>query len=671
METKIKKTALVNNIDDEADRLLNTINPGGVDLAELAYKRELNMEKIPNRDDPEIQAKLRVDRISKPTGSGTYQNARNRERNELYQLLQNATIIDSINSRNIDRPAIDANTAESIRYIPNSRLPFYNALIKEGIRNGLSECDAMTVTNVWMPQDSKNELQKLLNKLVDPNKNVLTKPFAIKGVPYDCIKGKLAAKVYNPGNIYVGNSNGQERSGMCACDNSKISNDINQLISKVDAHMCRIVDKYNDDDDFRTLTQLVPDTYANVILYARKLATTGHVDLRKLKEVTAILHDTEKAAKSSYILSLTDPFRYNQQVRIPSLLPVPTATFSVQRNIQLTTNASGNLAFVLAPFYLTTTTETACAINNDVSLTGTASSSFFLGQQLGQVVPASMYTRYRLVSAGVKVLFTSSTLNSTGFCTMAVDFDQSRTAIPGFAISAYAKYGTFNLIENCNYKQTIAVQNGSSMQLNYIPTDTSMQDFWNIGGLPNGFQFVGYITGVQTTAPITVGRLDLILNYEAFVDPNFADYVSTGFPTESNVDLSNMFINNCRSHRAMQPEAMIQHIPSAISHQDLPNRQVPQGEIKVSTPTDSTGIVNTIVDVGKNLITDLVSDKLKGKSITEKLEIADKIKVDTMFDKIATKPSLEGFNPISTFTSAAKTFSPILSSALDLVSNLV
>jgi len=365
---------------------------------------------------------------------------------------------------------------------------------------------------------------------------------------------------------------------------------------------------------------------ADLFHWSREMALSGKADFRKLIKLTEAFHRHNKIINSSYIMSLIDPFKYNYEVRIPSPVPVPTAAFCVQRNTTLTTNNKGNVAFAFSPFFLASTNISSCAINNNDLLTGSGSSPYFNATDFGQTLPLAFYTRYRLTSAAVRITFTSSSLNSTGFCTMSVDFDQCRSDIMGNAITAYSKYGNFAQIENGFYKQTRAVNNGVTMQVNYLPTDTASQEFYNIGNLPNGYVIVGYITGAP--ASTTVARIDTVFNFEAFVSQEFSDYI----PSKANDNIEDpdecrMFINNCHARKFNTPEDMPHALPIPINIADKDKiPEVPGGQVDVITPVAADKMVDKIKDIGKEIITVIVDDKLKNKPIAQRLDIADKVK---------------------------------------------
>lgn len=427
-----------------------------------------------------------------------------------------------------------------------------------------------------------------------------------------------------------------------------------------------LIDGLLDDEDQKAINDNMPDYFAHIYRWASNVASSGRLNLKEMQRVSKALHSLDTRRNYSYISSLIDPFTYDSETRIPSTIPMPTATFSVKRNIQLTTNATGNVAFAISPFFLSNTAgTTACTVNNAVGLDGVTVNNNFSCVDLGQACPANFYTRYRLVSASVRILFTSSTLNSTGFCTTSVDFDQCRSgSIPG-VISQYQKYSLYSNIENGAYKQTVAVQNGSIVQINYLPIDTSFQDFYNIDNLPNGFIIAGYVTGVQTTAPTTVGRLDVVFNYEAFVNQTFADYISQSSGI-FNDDLSDcrIFINNCNNSRSLHPNSMAKF---AVSHSQIEKQTIPDQEFMIPRSAQNIPIATKIIESGEKLINQIVQDEVKDKDIATKLKIADMVKIPT-FEDVKSKFKTDVTRALD--NSVLSKIAPIATPALGLAFNI-
>jgi len=604
---------------------ITKVDPEGVDLYQLELDTNINKRAIPSKDSPEVIESFNKNR-SVQRYSGAVQLGKQKERVELKQLLSDQSVRDYLNAKN--RGVVTLDTISVIDYIPNSRFAYYNKLIKAGLQSGLSLCDVDVARNVWMNKENVERLVTLLGTMVDENKNSFTyMPSTKSGVKFVCREGKSKPLFRNPGTVdmpYHLEGYRASRNDSCGCSNDKIAHDIVSINDHISSIIAKYEAEYMYNDDDKIINEYFGPEVAKLLHWSREMALSGKVDLHKLLQLTKAFHNTQKILNTSYVMSLIDPFKYCQEVRIPSQFPIPTASFSVSRNISLITNDSGNVAFAINPFYLATS-NTSCAINNDATLTGVNSSDFFKGVDLGQAMPVPFYSRYRLVSAAVRVIFTASSLNSTGFATMTVDFDQAGIGAIGAIISQYAKYASFSQIENGFFKQTKAVNNGNSMQINYLPVDTSMQEFFQIGGFSNGFVFNGYISGAPKAT--TVARLDTVFNYEAFVHNQYTDYVpSAANDNSGEIDECKMFINQCSVRKYATPDDMQKVIPPKYYSQPTEAPIVPTQPVQVITPVDKTTITDTIKEIGKDILTTIVEDKLKDKPTSEKFDVVDKIK---------------------------------------------
>jgi len=598
------------------------VNPQGVDLYKLEYDSNIAKGAIPNRNDPAIQATFSQNRLLSKY-AGAVQLGKQKERKELKELLLQDSIIKYLNAKN--NGTVNKATMEVIDYIPNSRFAYYNKLIKTGLREGLSACDIDVVNNVWMSPENIEKLKTLLGTMINNSKDSFTlMPSTRSGLKYVCKGGFAKPDFYNPGTIDLPHQHGYELG--CGCSNEKIAHELADINSHVNKILAKYQAEYAYAEDDNIIEEYFGHDVRQLLHWSREMALTGKVDLKRLVRLTQAFHNLNQVQKSSYMMSLINPFEYNQEVRIPAVFPVPTAAFSVARNISLTTNNKGNVAFAINPYYFATS-NTSCSVNNDATLDGVTASNFFLGVDLGQAMPVPFYTRYRLVSASVRVIFTSSTLNSTGFATMSVDFDQGAIAAVGTAIAQYAKYANFSQVENGFFKQTKAVTNGNSMQVNFLPVDTSMQEFSQIGGFLNGYIIAGYITGAPVSS--TIARLDTVFNYEAFVNQTYSDYIpSAANNNGEDIDECKMFINNCQIRRYVTPEDMYKVLPDKNKEKKKEDIILPEQPVQIVTPVAKENVAETLKQVGKDIVTTIIEDKLKTKPITDKFDIVDK------FDKL-------------------------------------
>ena len=152
-------------------KLADRVNPSGVDLYELEYNTNMNKQAIPSRTDPKVIETFSKNR-SNQRYYGSVQLGKLKERTELKDLLLNNDIINYLNSKG--NGSVDASVIDVIDYIPNSRLAYYNKMIKMGLQSGLSPCDIDAVNNVWMSQDNIAKLKRLLTTMLDPQKTTFT-----------------------------------------------------------------------------------------------------------------------------------------------------------------------------------------------------------------------------------------------------------------------------------------------------------------------------------------------------------------------------------------------------------------------------------------------------------------------------------------------------------------
>ena len=80
--------------------------------------------------------------------------AKQKERQELYQLIKKML------------PDGDKQLAEFVGYIPNAKMAWANAVIKEAFRNQqngkplMSQCESSILSNLWMNKESQNQLRQ-------------------------------------------------------------------------------------------------------------------------------------------------------------------------------------------------------------------------------------------------------------------------------------------------------------------------------------------------------------------------------------------------------------------------------------------------------------------------------------------------------------------------------
>lgn len=308
-----------------------------------------------------------------------------------------------------------------------------------------------------------------------------------------------------------------------------------------------------------------------------------HISIKDLRLIADRLQSLVGLKRGRYLLSLANPWKH-KSARIPALINPPSATFTVRGIVPLTTNATGNVAFTLNPFFIGAPTQgyTGLTINNNVALTGTASSNFFTGVPTGQELPAAFYVKFRLVSAGLRLYCYPSSNNDNGIATVGVTFESMPIIGNGSILTAAAQFGDFNQIENCYFKETTTIASRNVQEHNYIPIDESFFDYLDVGVNKNGFAWLGYIAGAQPST--TIARLEFVLNFEALLDNQYTDYLPSD-TAEQDVDPRNIpvIVNNLKNLDVLKPkniEDVLRDNDVKLSDSDILNFPTPPKEKK-------------------------------------------------------------------------------------------
>jgi hypothetical protein len=322
--------------------------------------------------------------------------------------------------------------------------------------------------------------------------------------------------------------------------------DVNSKVRKLSTIFDIIDEKMN---EIKSLTRIQQKTNMldelpmdpkmhRLIDYARKILYESHLSIDDMEKIAEGFSYIRDISQSKYILQLIDPFNH-ATARIPSLLPIPSVNFTLRSRFNLVTNNIGNVAFNWQPvaLYPFGTNYSSFAVNNDASLTGIAVSNNFICQDIGQVLPANFYSRFRVVSAGISLAFTASALNSSGFAVLGVSFGEYNALTAVGAVNAsLAGLSIFNTIENSYFLQHAPSNSGEAIQCNYIPIDDSFLDYINIAtASKTGFTIVGYMSGQPASQ--AVARLDFVATYEALVDLTYTDYLPVNIYTGSSEDI--------------------------------------------------------------------------------------------------------------------------------------
>lgn len=247
------------------------------------------------------------------------------------------------------------------------------------------------------------------------------------------------------------------------------------------------------------------------------------IDLNKFNDIIDLLMELKKTQELDYYKCLLRPEK-SKGCKIPSQLPIPSCSFQLKHSINISTNASGNLAFVFVPFYLGTTGSTTGGtffLNNNVGLTGSASSNFFISTDIGQLIPP-VYSSYRLVSSSVIVKYIGKLEAAQGTIGGAIVFEGNvGHANYGVTSSNLAKYGDFNLARDAFFNQEHHILNG--IREIFFPIDISYEYYSRLNTTREGFAQYVYILGGPASS--TVAKVDIYSNFECLPDASFLNYI--------------------------------------------------------------------------------------------------------------------------------------------------
>jgi len=471
---------------------------------------------------------------------GPYQIALKAERSALMQDMRD--LLGSINAaKTTIAPDVTRDDVDNLRYIPNARFAYYNRLLRDAIANRkTSNEDIKYVDTVWMNDDAKESVRRILRLFLDPKINTFTvRPTPSRSAMsyYDDPKDqRLALKLANPGTLYfpttflTSNDNDQTK-----VKNMMLEETLTRTVTDLNEQMSHLIDQmhFNEDtEDFYTLKgNSRYNEMTKALIYLRDKLLDRHLSYKDIIEITDALNRMMGAKQSKYLMSLSNPFKH-KTARIPTLISPPSATFSLRTVVPLTTNASGNVAFAFNPCYLNGAlgTSTTFTVNNSVTLTGLAPDNNFVGVDAGQNLPADFYVRYRPVSAGLRLYCYPSSNNDNGIAVVSVTMESVSSGLIGVANAQLQQFGAFNQIENGYYKQTTTVASREVQEHVYVPLDESFWDYVVLGATKIGFAWIGYITGGIPSS--TLARAEVITNYEAILDNQYTDYLPSESPME-------------------------------------------------------------------------------------------------------------------------------------------
>jgi len=587
-------------LDDFAIR-----NPGGMDYYEMEFKR--GAQQVPNRDDIDMN----LDRTAR-SSRGVYQTGLKAERLALMADLQKVSkdLLREASARGMSFAPNELINA--LKFIPNSRFAYYNALIRNGVQNRrFSQDDIDFVNTVWMNERTKSALKNFFGTFLDRTISGFTirPPPTRGGISMQPAEGDgvLALRLANPGTLQF---------PVSYLDKQPSDTSISELVLKmIDESMNRLVEQSKIDMSLKPLYDIAPinSPLARTLLSVRDKLITGDMTYEELAKQIDSISRFIGLKRSKYLSSLADPFHV-RGARVPSLISPPSACFSVRSIIPLTTNALGNVAFFIVPNYLLSSTGTTSnsAVNNAATLTGLASDNNFNAISIGQILPADFYVRYRLVSAGMRVYVYPSSNNDNGLLTTSVTYETVVAATIGAVVTSAAQFGDFSQIENGFYKQTTTIASREVQEQVYLPIDEAAWDYQQVGLVGKPPSWVGYITGASPST--TIARLEVIMNFEAILDNQYTDYL----PSESLNDNSDPRVIFGGISALKEAPNLSPPVLKEVLREVNTDGYTMSDKVSLPPPEKQTSLIKDVTSTMTNIAKNIVNEQLQKLQPQEK-----------------------------------------------------
>jgi len=334
---------------------------------------------------------------------------------------------------------------------------------------------------------------------------------------------------------------------------------------------------------------------ATMLSYLARLyeAINGEkLDFTNVKNAVDALAKFNKKAEYNYLNNLLHPEKC-KGVKIPSPIPVPSCSFQLHNCVTLTTNASGNLAFIFNPFFLGNSDDLSMNftypggskitkanflstlwVNNNDTLTGHEPNTNWRPINIGQSIPA-VYDQYRLVSASVVIKYIGRMDITSGVIGGAIIYDDDKSIGANFTVAdsggvetdftssgrAFAKYGNFDLAMDSFYHQENLCLEG--MRELYFPVDNSYEEYTKLARAGNditvmelqpagtgfyindtdsyksGFNQFVYVLGAPPSSACF--KVDIYCNFECLPNAAFLNYLplSMNASSISNIEKKN------------------------------------------------------------------------------------------------------------------------------------
>lgn len=162
----------------------------------------------------------------------------------------------------------------------------------------------------------------------------------------------------------------------------------------------------------------------------------------KMGGLVRSISDGHKEAVLNYIADVLEPelsVTRNHQVKMPNLFPIPSAAIGFRDHYNIRTNSSGDFFLAWNPNYLVNKQYLDSIVlygSNNQEYSPNAYARLVvkdLGKEALQYMPSYVpdvaFTKYRLVSAKIKVTYVGSNLNKSGMLYACATYDQTPVAI--------------------------------------------------------------------------------------------------------------------------------------------------------------------------------------------------------------------------------------------------
>jgi hypothetical protein len=256
--------------------------------------------------------------------------------------------------------------------------------------------------------------------------------------------------------------------------------------------------------------------YTNQVLANKRFAKS---------EVTSMIN-FKSAAVKKHLRDLMSPFNA-KDARLPSFYENYSSAVKIKSSFTLVTNAGGFLTITIDPDYLPSTTQSTYMYNNDVSLNGvTATTTTWKNLPLNcqPVAPTGTFSKYRLVSAGLKATVKLSSNNIVGTAYSCIAYENIAIGIANAASQNnpnYDQYNNYSTMENGNSGNKFDITGEhTSVSLIWLPVDNLSATFLAIGGeiddqLGNeAGAYQKWVMGFSGLPATTNIMFDICLNWE-------------------------------------------------------------------------------------------------------------------------------------------------------------